>query len=103
RHHHGADKARFSFSQSPLDHVRRDRRLGRVILREIADQDVGIEADQRCLVGNAPSIAPAAMASSISSKVTGDCRDGMVPRRAVTGTVGRRTTAPSGWMKYLTR
>jgi hypothetical protein len=99
---HDADKPRVLFAEATLNHFRRLRRLERIVLCEIPNQDVCIEADHRPLDGTLPSHAPAAMASSISSIVAGGPFQWSRPRKAVAGNVGRSTTVPSGCMKYFT-
>jgi hypothetical protein len=67
--------------------------------------DIGIEPNHRRFVArlrNEPAVAPATIASPICSMVTGGRRDFNMPRSAVTGSFGNRTTEPSGWMKNFT-
>src|SRR5262245_12747405 len=61
-----ADEALVLLGQS-LDQVSRPRRLLRIVLRDVANQDIRIEADHR----PRPSTAAWAIASSISSRLTG--------------------------------
>src|SRR5258708_36800938 len=104
-HGDDADETAIVLGQLPLDEPRRLRGLNGIVLRQVADQDVGIEPDHRRLRRRATSAAaPAIAASRISSIVTLRRPRGlMMPRRADAGSFGNRTTLPSGCTKNLTR
>src|SRR5208282_1909028 len=102
-HRHDADETRILFGKPPLDQFGRLRRLNRVVLRKVANDDIGIEADHRRLRRGASAAAPVAAASLISSIVTGRRRDLTMPRKAEAGSFGKSTTLPSGCTKNLTR
>src|SRR5680860_723508 len=71
------------FVVQALDQPCGPQRLLVVVLDDVADQDVGIEADHR----RARSAAPAATASSMSSSDTGTTGAGTIPLSAVTEAV----------------
>jgi hypothetical protein len=87
--------------QLALDDLRSPRRLGRVVQGDVADQDVGVEADHRLLLRVNPRVAPFAIAASMSASEA-LLRVRSIPLSAETGSVGRIATCPSGWMKNLT-
>jgi hypothetical protein len=71
-HCHNTEEAGILLGQPQSDQLRRLRRLTRVVLREVTDEDVGVEPDRRGLARGVRSAAPAAAAAVISSMVT--CR-----------------------------
>src|SRR5271165_247956 len=102
-HCHNTDETGVLLGQLPFDQLGRLRRLNGIVLREVADKDVGIESDHRRLARCEMPAALAAAASLISSIVTGRCRRGLtIPRNAEAGIFGNRTTLPSGCTKNLT-
>ena len=77
-------------------------RLSGSVPNEVANKNVGVEADHRRFV-RTPPVAPLAIASFISSIVTGCLRGAFkMPRKADAGRLGRRTTLPSGCTKNFT-
>src|SRR6266478_6261562 len=103
RHHHNTEESGVLLGQLLLDQLPRLWRLDGIVLREVADKDVGIEPDHRRLARGATPATPAAAAAAISSIVTGRCRRGLtMPRKAEAGIFGNRTTLPSGCTKNLT-
>src|ERR1019366_2727864 len=101
RHRHHTDKTGFVGCKT-FDEPGCLNRLNRIVLRQIPDQNIGIDTDHRRRRGEGAA-APAAAASVISSRVTGDLRDFTMPRSVETGSLGNRTTAPSGCTKNLMR
>src|SRR5271165_1069112 len=77
-------------------------RLHWVVLREVPNQNVGIETNHFRARARYLSVAPAAIASSISSRVARR-EDLTIPRNAETGSLGKRNTVPLGCTKNLTR
>src|ERR1017187_9278031 len=77
-------------------------RLHWVVLRKVPDQNVCIEANHFRVAALYLSVIPAAIASSISSRVAR--RELLtMPRKAETGILGNRKTVPLGCTKNLTR
>src|SRR5581483_11440254 len=103
-HREHADIGRLRLAQIPLDERRLSGRLRRLVLHQIPDQNIRIEADHFRRRRGQPAAAPATIAWSISSSVTGR-RPGRfsMPRAAEAGSFGKRTTVPSGWTKNFTR
>src|SRR6202048_444105 len=85
-----------------LDQLSRLWRLNRIVLGEVANDNIGIQPNHYRLRGSAFAAAPAAAASPIASIVTGR-RDLTMPRKMAAGRFGKRTTLPSGCMKNLSR
>src|SRR5260370_23122684 len=102
-HRDDADEAGIIPRQPALDQLRRLGRLNGVVLREVADENVGVEPDHRRLARGVGRAAPAAAAALISSIVTGRRPGLTMPRKAEAGSFGKRTTLPSGCTKNLTR
>jgi hypothetical protein len=69
-HRDDAYKAEIALSQASFDQLGCSCRLRRIVLREVANQDVSIEADQRRLPRLRIATNPAAIASFISSTET---------------------------------
>src|SRR5271165_1705457 len=97
-----ADESRVGLRQAPEDR-RGLWRLDRIVLNQIPNQNVRIEAGHRRPRRGAASVAPRAIASFISSMETGRLRARIMPRSAETGSFGKSTTLPSGWTKNLMR
>src|SRR5271155_3636609 len=89
-----ADETGIAGTELVFDETRRLRRLPGIVLRDIADENVGIESNHRRL-RRLRSAAPFATAASMSARVTVR-RALSSPRSAETGRFGRRTTVPSG-------
>jgi len=91
-----ADEARLGCGQA-LQEGRCFRGLGRVILGDVADENVGVEPDQRPPRLRASRLtAPSAGAWRSRRIETGRLRAGTIPRSAVMGSLGSRATVPSG-------
>src|SRR5262249_28116855 len=88
--------------QPPLNDFRCLYRLNRIILCEVADQDVRVEADHRRAVRFETPTAASAAASVISAIVTGRLRlDLRMPRKAAAGSFGSQNNATIGVDKEL--
>src|SRR5271168_188842 len=102
-HGHKTDKSRLLLRQFALDNLRRLRGLDRVILRQIANDDIGVEANHPRRERRIRLAAPSMGAFSISSSEALPCLDCRMPLSLERGIFGRITTLPSGWIKNLTR
>src|SRR5208283_5164391 len=102
-HRHHADEAGIVLGQAEFHDIRGDRRLHWVILREVANENVGIEPDHPSRARRLSPAAPSATALRIRSIETGRRGRGSMAFSAETGSLGSRTTVPSGWTKNFTR
>src|SRR5262249_53646560 len=101
-HHHDGDEPGIFVCQPPLNDFRCLYRLNRIILWEVADQDVRVEADHRRAVRFETPTAASAAASVISAIVTGRLRlDLRMPRKAAAGSFGSQNNATIGVDKEL--